>query len=122
MNIKLDENLPADLADMLVELGHNVDTAPGEGLSGRVDAAIGSAAQANKRLLITQDLDFSDLRPFGPGTHCGIMLLRLHEPSRRALIDRVLAVFHVEDVSSWAGGFVVVTEHKVRVRKASKGG
>ena len=121
MQIKLDENLPADLAEVLAELGHDVDTAPGEGLAGREDAAIWSAAQIDKRLLITQDLDFSDLRRFEPGTHGGIMLLRLRQPSRQALIDRVRMVFHVEEVSDWAGCFAVVTDNKVRVRKPLKG-
>lgn len=121
MQIKLDENLPADLAEILAELGHDVDTAPGEGLTGREDAAIWSAAQIDNRLLITQDLDFSDLRRFEPGTHGGIMLLRLRQPSRQALINRVHRVFHDEEVSSWAGCFAVVTESKVRVRKPLKG-
>lgn len=31
MQIKLDENLPADLAEILIELGHDVDTVPDEG-------------------------------------------------------------------------------------------
>ena len=120
MQIKLDENLPADLAEILAELGHDVDTVPGEGLIGREDAAVWSAAQIDKRLLITQDLDFSDLRRFEPGTHGGIILLRLRQPSRRALIDRVRSVFHDEEVSGWAGCFTVVTESKVRVRKTLK--
>ena len=120
MQIKLDQNLPADLAEILPEFGHDVDTAPGEGLIGREDAAIWSAAQTDKRLLITQDLDFSDLRRFQPGTHGGIMLLRLRQPSRQALINRVRRVFHDEEVSGWAGCFAVVTESKVRVRKPLK--
>jgi predicted nuclease of predicted toxin-antitoxin system len=97
MRIKLDENLPAGLAQTLAELGHDVDTTPHEGLTGQDDSAIWSAAQDHQRFLITQDLDFSDLRRFQPGTHSGLMLVRLREPSRRNLIERVRTVFREEE-------------------------
>ena len=59
MRIKLDENLPAELAGSLAALGHDVETGPGERLRGMPDAAIWSAAQHEGRFLVTQDLDFS---------------------------------------------------------------
>ena len=98
MRLKLDENLPADLVADLTALGHDVDTAPAEGLAGRDDPAVWAAAQAAQRLLITQDLDFSDARTFAPGTHCGLILVRLREPNRSRLCERVLAVFQTEAV------------------------
>jgi len=36
-----------------------------------------SAARRDERFLITQDLDFSDIRQFKPGTHPGLLLVRL---------------------------------------------
>jgi predicted nuclease of predicted toxin-antitoxin system len=78
MRIKLDENLPAHLAAILTNLGHEVHTIAEENLSGRSDREAWEAAQQDGRFLITQDLDFSDLRQFAPGTHCGILLARLH--------------------------------------------
>jgi len=73
MKIKLDENLPSSLVVDLSALGHDVDTAPAEGLAGRPDPDVWRAAQTAERFLITQDLDFSDLRAFAPGTHYGIL-------------------------------------------------
>ena len=121
MRIKLDENLPARLADALSKLGHNVDTAPREGLAGRPDPDIWKAAQQAGRFLVTQDLDFSDVRILVPGTHHGILLVRLRDSSRRMLIERVQQVFVSENVEGWAGCFVVATESKVRVRKPPAG-
>ncbi len=54
---------------------------------------------------------------FTPGNHHGILLIRLHSPSRLSLIDRVTEVFQTEKVERWVRCFVVVTERKVRVRK-----
>jgi predicted nuclease of predicted toxin-antitoxin system len=118
MRIKLDENLPVRLAAVLENLDHDVDTIADEDLSGKSDREVWEAAQQETRLLITQDLDFSDVRRFAPGTHCGILLVRLHSPDRQSLIMRVAEVFQQEDVSDWRGCFVVVTERKTRVIRA----
>jgi len=117
MKIKLDENLPARLAIALAELGHDADTGPQQGLTGRPDREIWAAAQADERFLITQDLDFSDVRRFRPGTHHGLLLVRLREPDADSILDRLKAVFETEDVGSWARCFVVVTNHKIRIRR-----
>ncbi|HXM67206.1 MAG TPA: DUF5615 family PIN-like protein [Candidatus Acidoferrum sp.] len=118
MRIKLDENLPAHLAAVLANLRHDVHTVAEENLSGKSDREVWDAAQQDKRFLITQDLDFSDMRRFAPGTHCGILLVRLHSPDRQSLIMRVAEVFQQEDVSNWEGCFVVATDRKTRVIRA----
>jgi hypothetical protein len=120
MNIKLDENLPVRLATFLQKLGHDVDTVLHEGLKGRADEEIWEAAQRDARFLITQDLDFSDVRRFLPGTHQGLLLVRLRLPGREALLNRVRFLFETEDVQQWQGCFVVVTDHKLRVRSPGK--
>jgi len=80
MKIKLDENLPVRLAGMLASLGHDADSVFAEGLAGSSDPVVWHAAQAAGRFFITQDLDFSDLRAYQPGTHPGILVVRLRVP------------------------------------------
>jgi predicted nuclease of predicted toxin-antitoxin system len=115
MKIKLDENLPLPLAALLNKLGHDVHTLHEEMLLGRADTEIWEAAQKESRFLITQDLDFSDLRQFAPGSHHGILLVRLRSPNRGDLIARVRELFTKENAGEWAGCFVVATERKIRV-------
>ena len=117
MKFKLDENIPVDLARVLGGLGHDVDTVPQEALTGRPDSVIWACTQEAQRLLITQDLDFSDIRRFAPGTHNGILLVRLARPSRRELLDRVGMLFLNEPVEEWHGSFIVVTDRKLRVTR-----
>ena len=57
------------------------------------------------------------MRQFEPGTHHGLMLLRLKVPGRKALGDRVRLLFQTEDVESWARCLVIVTPRKTRVRR-----
>jgi predicted nuclease of predicted toxin-antitoxin system len=122
VKIKLDENLPARLARALEKLGHDTDTIPEERLAGRSDLQVWAAAQEAERFLITQDLDFSDTRRFTPGTHHGILLVRLRDPGRNALLKRVHGLFQTEDVDNWKRGFVVVTDRKLRVRYPNTNG
>jgi predicted nuclease of predicted toxin-antitoxin system len=81
------------------------------------DGVVWDAAQAHARFLITQDLDFSDARRYVPGTHNGLLLVRLRQPGREALFSRVSLLFRTEDVESWTGCIVTATAHKVRVRR-----
>jgi predicted nuclease of predicted toxin-antitoxin system len=85
MKVKLDENLPARLVELLEALGHEVDTVPAEQLAGMPDLDVWAAARAAGRLFITQGLDFSDVRQFAPGSHPGILVVRLREPGRTPL-------------------------------------
>ena len=116
MKIKLDENLPHGAATFLTQK-HEVQTAYEEGLTGSSDEELWQHAQHEERFLITQDLDFSDLRRFSPGSHYGILLLRLRSPSRANLINRISELFSNESVDEWRGCFVVATDRKVRVVK-----
>ena len=109
MKIKLDENLSARLVRLLAALGHDTDSVPQEGLAGRPDSDIWTAAQTTQRFLITQDLDFSDIRRYAPGTHHGLLLVRLRAPGRDALARRVQAAFQAEPVESWKRAFIVIT-------------
>ena len=122
MKIKLDENLPVRLARALEKLGHDTDTIPEEGLTGQNDIQVWEAAQETDRFFITQDLDFSDTRRFTPGTHHGILLVRLRDPGRNALLQRIHGLFQTESVENWRDCFVVVTDRKLRVRYPSKSG
>ena len=115
MKIKLDENLPLRLATLLKDLGHDVHTPHEERLIGRADREIWEATQKESRFLITQDLDFSDSRRFTPGSHHGILLVRLRSANRRNLVGRIRELFRQENVGQWVGCFVVATERKIRV-------
>jgi predicted nuclease of predicted toxin-antitoxin system len=94
-----------------------VHTVPDEGLAGAIDPEIWAIAQHEERFLVTQDLDFSNIRQFAPGTHCGILLVRLRAPGRLALAQAVTRLFATEPVEDWYGCFLVLTERKLRIHR-----
>jgi predicted nuclease of predicted toxin-antitoxin system len=117
VKIKLDENLPHRLVPLLGDLGHDVDTVLDERIAGKDDSVVWDLCQVHGRFLITQDLDFSDARKYVPGTHHGLLLIRVPQPGREALFNRVSALFRTEDLEDWKGCIVTATAHKVRVKR-----
>lgn len=117
MKVRLDAGLPASLLPALAGLGHDVDAVPPEGGS---DAEVWASAQKDGRFLITQVLDVSDAARFAPGTHRGVLLVRLREPGRKALSEHVQILFETEEVARWTACCVVSTDRKLRVRSARK--
>jgi predicted nuclease of predicted toxin-antitoxin system len=117
MKIKIDENLPVQLAPVLINLGHDTHTMREEGLAGCSDHEVWEAVQKESRFLITQDLDFSDRRQFAAGSHHGILLIRMRSPKQKDLIRRIGQHFQSENVTEWYGCFIVASELKIRVQK-----
>jgi len=114
--VKLDEHLGKAHLQLLRESGYDVDTVLGEQLSGSTDELLWSRVVADGRLLITLDLDFSDVRRFKPGTHPGILLIRAHSTSSSAVLlvlSRVLVERPLEDLR---GCLAVADERITRVR------
>lgn len=117
IRLKLDENLPVRLVGQLEALGYDVDTIPEEGLAGETDEHVWLAAVGAGRFLVTQDLDFSDTRRFRPGTHPGLLLVRVPQEDQWRLCELVTSWFRSDDSGSWGGCVVVATPRKVRVRR-----
>ena len=120
MKLKLDENIPASAAARLTALGLDVDTVLAEGLQGRPDGDVWTAAQSEGRMLVTQDLDFSDLRAFAPGTHAGLFLVRLPDSEQWRLADYLVGWFAGPDVSTWHACLIVATPNKLRIQRPSR--
>jgi len=115
VKLKLDENLPESAATRLAALGYDVDTVLAEQLGGRNDEVVWAAAQAEGRFLVTHDLDFSDARKFRPGSHAGILIVRLPDSEQWRVADHLVAWFSDPEARSWRHCLVVATLRKVRV-------
>lgn len=95
-SFKIDENLPISVADILVEAGYDTHTVYQEQVQGMSDAGIASICREESRILITLDLDFSDIRAYPPDEHPGFIVLRLRSHSIShisTVIRRILGMF-----------------------------
>jgi predicted nuclease of predicted toxin-antitoxin system len=118
VRLKLDENLPHELAAALRGEGHDVHTVVDEQLAGESDPVIMAAATDEGRLLLTLDRGIGDLRRYPPGSHAGVLVLRpvAQDPdSILALIQRLAGTHPLDELR---GCVVVVEPRRVRIRRA----
>jgi predicted nuclease of predicted toxin-antitoxin system len=73
---KVDENLPREAQALLLDAGHDAQTVHDERLVGGPDAKILDLSIDEDRVLVTLDLDFSDIRQYPPSRHRGVWVLR----------------------------------------------
>jgi predicted nuclease of predicted toxin-antitoxin system len=76
MRLKLDECLDARLAVLLRNAGHETTTVPDQGLRGTPDRALYEHCAAEDHILVTLDLDFSNVLRFPPDRGPGLIVLR----------------------------------------------
>jgi predicted nuclease of predicted toxin-antitoxin system len=116
MKLKLDENLSHHLKPVLTEFGHDVLTAADEKLLSRPDTEIASAAKKEKRMLLTLDIEFADLRKYPPGSHPGVILFRPLSLSPLSVNAFIADFIRRSELEKLAGCIAVVDPVHVRIR------
>jgi len=118
MRIKLDENLPAELADDLRRLGHVVDSVTDEGLAGRADSFVADAARRARRCLFSLDKGLGDIRRYSPKAYYGNVLFRFRRVGKSAVHRSILELLpEIEKRQSLKGLLLVASDSGIRVRR-----
>ena len=92
MRVLLDENLSAQLIPRLTASGHDAICAYDAGLCGKSDEEVRGFALGQRRVLITLDADFADLRRYPVSGTPGVIWLRPVPPVTLASIEQQLSV------------------------------
>jgi predicted nuclease of predicted toxin-antitoxin system len=117
MKLKLDQNIPVEAANILQETGIDAVTVYQQDMSGIPDADLIAMIQPEERVLVTLDLDFSDIRAYPPAQYHGIIVLRPAGQDKAAvlsLINRLGTLLLSEHVEQrlW-----IVDNNRVRIRE-----
>jgi predicted nuclease of predicted toxin-antitoxin system len=114
---KVDENLPRVVLAILRESGFDVMGVVEEKLGGADDDQILEICGQEGRVLITQDLDFSDVNLLQRSKVPGIIILRLKNQSRESVMTvvRRLVPFLIKNPST--GKILIVNENRIRIRE-----
>lgn len=120
MRLKLDENMPADARAMVEDLGHDVDTAVNEGMAGAADDDVIASARSEGRFLVTLDRGMGDIRRHPPGSHAGLVVLRVGDQRSPAVLEALRTFLLNHDLPDFVGCTVVVHGHLVRVRRPNE--
>ena len=86
MKFKIDENLPAEAAEVLKSAGSDAHTLGDDRLSGASDETVAVASRSEDCILVTLDLDFANIRAYPPGEHAGIVVLRVKHQDKLTVL------------------------------------
>ena len=107
MKIFVDENIPLITVKELRSTGYDVRDIRGTTDQGIPDADLWQIAQQEKRLLITTDKGFSSQRH---EEHHGILIIRLKQPSRLKIHQRVMHAINKYSADEWPRLMVIMRD------------
>ena len=116
MRFKLDENLGGAAFRLFAAAGHDTSTVQLQNIAGAHDLDVFDLCKAERRVLVTLDLDFSNPLNFDPRTTSGVAVLRLSRNPSPSELGTAIATFlsaldeHSIDRSLW-----VIRNGRVRV-------
>ena len=109
--------MPAAAGPLLAGWGNDVATTVEEGLGGCPDPAVAAAAQAEGRMLITLDRGLANIRSYPPGSHPGMIVLRIPDQRTDRVLDALRRLLFRGPLEDLAGCNVVVEMGRLRVRR-----
>jgi len=117
MDFKIDENLPTEIAEILIENGYGATTVYDEDIAGCSDRLLAEVCMNEHKILITLDLDFSDIRIYDPKKYHGIIILRFKFLDKSNILKNVKRFIPVLKRENPDKKLMIVNEKNVRVRE-----
>ncbi len=114
---KLDENLPEAALALFRKYNFDAANVTEEQLSGATDECILTVCGNENRVLVTQDLDFSDITLLSRTEIPGIIIFRLKSQSREAVIETLEKLIPLLKENSATGKIMIVSENRIRIRE-----
>jgi predicted nuclease of predicted toxin-antitoxin system len=116
MRFLSDMGVDIRVVDWLRNQGHDAVHLREEGLHRLPDSKIFDKARAEKRIILTFDLDFGEILALSAGATISVILFRLHNTRTPFLIKRLSAVLSADAEALEKGAIIVVEDGRHRVR------
>lgn len=118
MKLLLDQNIRLETLEFLRDMKIDAISTREIKLERADDDEIVNVAKKLDRVILTFNFHFSDIRYFRPGTNPGIILLRIEPQTVEAVHPILRHLFSTLKSSELKHALTVVTNTKIRVRKA----
>lgn len=116
MQFKIDENLPLEIADLLVSASYDAKTVNDQQLQGIKDPILIDVCRTEHCVLVTLDTDFSDIRAYPPEEFTGIIVLRIGSQAKNHVIKVFRSIMPLIGREPLIQHLWIVEETKVRIR------
>lgn len=118
----IDEDMPRSTNVALREAGHDAVDVRDVGLRGHGDAEVFAYAQNLGAILVTADKGFANVLSFAPGTHSGLIVLRVPNelPTQQVNKELLRALADLAD-ENLKGLLVIVEVGRTRIRRGPQG-
>lgn len=115
MRFKLDENFGNRAIELFREAGYDVATVSEQALGGTPDADLLDVCHEEERVLVTLDLDFSNVLRFPPERYAGIVVLRVPHPiALESIRERVRMLLEGVRREELSGRLWIVESGRIR--------
>lgn len=108
MKILVDENIPLLTVQALRKSGHDVLDIRGTKKEGMKNSNLWKLIQKEQRFFITTDKGFTEYRDV---KHYGILIIRLRQPNRVKIHDKVLLAMDQINEIDWNNLIVVIRDN-----------
>lgn len=116
LKLLIDENVRREVIDFLKEAGHDVKKLS----AGVSDAEVAEAAAKEKRIIITHDLDFSDIFVYPPEQYSGIVVLRISPPLANTILMALGNLLSTLKQNEFDKRLIILEPSGFRIREADK--
>ena len=117
MRFKIDENLPIEVAELLRKTGYDTHTVYDEKIAGGDDDSLLRICTDEERVLVTIDLDFSQVLLYPPSKQKGVVILRYKNQGKTYLLHHFKSLIPHFAENPMEGQFRIVTEKKIRIKE-----
>lgn len=114
LKLLIDENVRREVIDFLKQAGQDIKQLS----AGISDAEIAQCAKVEHRIILTHDLDFSNILTYPPSEYSGIIVLRIFPPSASAIITSLENLFStLTKPADFNGRLIILEPNGFRMRQ-----
>ena len=114
--LKIDENLPIEVAAVLRDAGHDAMTVLDQGMVGEPDSKLAAICKTEGRIMVTLDLDFSDIRAYPPSEYPGIVVIRPRSQAKPMVLTLAAQLLHFLADETLGNKLWILQDNGLRIR------
>jgi predicted nuclease of predicted toxin-antitoxin system len=116
MRFKIDDTLPLESAEILVQAGYDALTVNDQAMGGGPDSKLAEVCKSERGALVTLDLDFANIWQYPPAKYSGLLVLRPVLQTKSHVLTRLRSAAGRLLSEHLPGTLWIVDEAGIRIR------